>query len=147
MDDLDISATGKFSFTVEPIPPFEMTKDAKTETTDFFDASYLRKKQTISFVWQKVNRARSYIFEIRDSAGKIVLRKILDGNENTNFVLDDLTILSKGEFNWSVKAVRFSDDKKTILVDGAGAQKSFTVDFAINSNGGKRKKKGEFYAE
>ena len=92
-----------------------------------------------------MNRAHDYILEITDSNGKKILSKILNGNGNTAFTMEDLTILSKGDFIWTVRAVRMDEENKQILIDGIPASSKFTIDFSLKENGGKKKDTGKLY--
>ena len=147
MDELDISAVKPSYFTIEPIPPFDMPQNAKTEGGSIFNAEYLRNNHEIDFSWNKVPRAQSYIFELYTEKNKRLVREVLNGNENTKFVLKDLTILDKGNFSWKVRAVRMTDDKKRVLIDGIPAENRFTIDYTLNSTGASRKRNGDFYAQ
>ena len=147
MDELDISAVKPSYFTIEPIPPFDMPQNAKTEGGSIFNAEYLRNNHEIDFSWNKVSRAQCYIFELYTEKNKRLVREVLNGNENTKFVLKDLTILDKGSFIWKVRAVRMTDDKKRVLIDGIPAENRFTIDYTLNSTGASRKRNGDFYAQ
>ncbi len=147
MDDIDMSAEESFTFTVEPIPPFEAPGNAMTEDGDFFNAKYLRKKPYIVFDWNSVNRASDYILEIKNEKDRLVLREIIDGSKNSGLKLENLSRLSKGNFTWTVKAVLMSKDKKQVLIDGESSGGTFTIDYNLNSDGGKRKDTGTLYAE
>lgn len=105
----------------------------------------MRKTPIIDFSWKPVNRAHDYILEVTNPKGTKVLTKILNGNGNTNFTMEDLTILSKGDFTWSVRAVRMDVENKQVLIDGIPATSSFTIDFSLNENGGKKKDTGKLY--
>ena len=147
MDDLDISATKTYSFTVKPIPPFEKPENAHTEGGDLFDAKYLRKSHEIHFAWSPVKRAEAYIIEIFNENGKLLIREIINGNDSTSFTLQDLTKLSKGNFTWQVKAVRMDKKGKKIFIDGKPAGNTFTIDYSIKKDGGSKKYNGELYAQ
>ena len=147
LDGYDISAADSYSFTVEEIPPFPAPEKARTEKTSYFNGSYLRKTPYIVFEWEKVPRAQGYVIEIMDKKNKTVFREIIDDAEATSYKYENLVNLSKGDFTWKVRGVVLTDDKKEILIDGIPAENKFTIDYAINSAGGKRKKKGELYAQ
>ncbi|MBR7078968.1 MAG: hypothetical protein IKI40_00410 [Treponema sp.] len=144
-DDLDITGLKTRRFTVLPIDPFDPPRGLSTGKTNYFDAAYLRKTPIIDFSWKPVNRAHDYILEVTNPKGTKVLTKILNGNGNTNFTMEDLTILSKGDFTWSVRAVRMDVENKQVLIDGIPATSSFTIDFSLNENGGKKKDTGKLY--
>ena len=145
LDDFDISANKNQTFNVKEIPPFDVPVNARTEGGTLFNAAYLKKTPYILFKWQKVARADGYIVEIYRRK-KLVHRHILAGNDNNEYKLNDLLSLSKGDFTWTVKAVRLSEDKKEILIDGKTSDNKFTIDYQIKSSGAKRKNKGDLYA-
>lgn len=147
LDELDISATQKYRFTVEEIPPFNAPSNAYTDGNGLFNADYLRKTPYIVFHWNKVNRASDYILEIRDKRNKVVLSKIIASTEVNSFKLEDLTSLAKGDFTWTIKAVLMDESKKTIFIDGKEAQGQFTIDYTLKQSGGKKKNTGALYAE
>ncbi len=145
-DELDISATQKYSFTVEEIPPFPAPENARTATTSVFNAAYLRQSPYIVFEWKTVPRAQGYILEILRKK-TVMHREIISDANATSFKYTDLSKLAKGDFTWTVKAVQLAEDKKEILIDGIPARNTFTIDYTINAGGGKRQKKGELYAQ
>lgn len=144
-DDLDISSTESFFFTVLPIPPFEAPENARTPAGTLFDARYLKATPFITFSWDKVMRAQNYILRIYGADGAPIFTKVLASNE-TNYKLESISLLSKGDFNWDVRAVRLNKDG-SVFIDGKPANGSFSIDFSIKSNGGKRKNTGELYGQ
>ncbi len=146
MDDIDMSAMEKPTFTIKEIPPFEPPAAANTEGGTYFDAKYLKKKKFIMFSWEKVNRATEYILEIK-KGDEVVVQKILPAKKGCSFKLDNLPELKEGEFTWSLKASRLSKDKKDVLIDGKTAEGRFTIDYSLNSDGGKRKDLGTLYGK
>ena len=145
-DELDISATVPHYFTVKEIPPFEAPEKAATEGT-YFDAPYLRQSKFIDFSWTPVKRAGAYILEITDKKGKLLHREVLEGNDIKNYRFTELSKLSKGKFNWKLRAVNLNEETKEVLVDGKPAEGSFEINFNLNTNGGKRRKNGELYGQ
>ncbi|MBQ2552217.1 MAG: FecR domain-containing protein [Treponema sp.] len=146
LDNLDISSARPAYFTVSEIPPFAQPGDARTEGGNMFDADYLRKTPYIIFKWQPVQRAEDYILEIYKE-DKLVRKEILSGNSTTEFKLEELASLSRGDFKWTVRGVRMTDDKTEILIDGYKSENTFTIDYSLNSTGGKRKNMGDLYAQ
>lgn len=144
-DDLDITGLKTRRFTILPIEPFSPPKGLSTGRTSYFDAAYLRKTPVINFSWNSVKRANDYILEVTNPKGAKVLTKILNGNDNTKFAMEDLTVLSKGEFEWTVRAVRMDAENKQVLIDGIPATSTFTIDFSLKENGGKKKDTGTLY--
>ena len=143
-DEIDISAMKPFTFTVKEIPPFDPPKNARTEGGSVFDAKYLRKTPYIVFSWEKVPKASDYILEIYKKR-KLAHKEVLRGNTSTSFKLENLADLSKGDFDYSVKAVRLNRDGSEILIDGESSKGSFKIDYSLNEKGAKRKKTGDFY--
>lgn len=146
-DELDISATFPHRFTVEEIPPFEAPEKAVTEGGGYFDAAYLRQSPFIDFKWSAVNRAEAYVLEIMDKKGKTLHREVLEGNDITSYQFKELSKLSKGKFNWKLRAVILNENTNEVLIDGKPAEGSFEINFTLNTNGGKRRKNGELYGQ
>ena len=145
-DELDISAGLPHRFTVEELPPFPVPEKAATEGT-YFDAPYLRQSQFIDFSWTPVKRAEAYILEITDKKGKLLHREVLEGNDIKNYRFTELSKLSKGKFNWKLRAVIWNENTNEVVHDGQPAEGSFEINFSLNTNGGKRRKNGELYGQ
>ena len=56
-------------------------------------------------------------------------------------------LLKKGKFEWTVRGVRMSEDKKIVLIDGIPARGTFTVDFELRNGKANKKQNGDFYAD
>lgn len=147
IDNLDISSVNSRTFTVKELPPFDMPKKAYTEGTDIFDAARIRKSPQIVFKWDKVNRAYDYILEIYDRKSKCIVKQVIPGSDSTSFEFKDLMLLKKGKFEWTVRGVRMSEDKKIVLIDGIPARGTFTVDFELRNGKANKKQNGDFYAD
>lgn len=139
-DGLDISAESPFRFTVTPVEPFESPANARTDETHF-DGDTLRKKHSITFSWSAVEPAKDYILSIKDSENREVFANTV---QNTNFTLEDLTMLSKDTFIWSVRAVAFNQQRTEIIRDGKPSQGKFTISFTV-TDGVRRKDTGDLY--
>ncbi|WP_027729347.1 FecR domain-containing protein [Treponema sp. C6A8] len=146
-DELDISAAAPHYFTVEEIPPFAAPTKAETAGGTYFDAAYLRQSPFIDFNWSAVQRAQAYVLEITDKKGHLLAKEVLEGNSTTTCRYTDLAKLSKGKFNWKLRAVIMNEETNEVLIDGAPASGSFEIDFTMNKNGGKRRKNGELYGQ
>ena len=146
-DELDISATVPHYFTVKEIPPFEAPERAATAGGTYFDAVYLRQSPFIDFEWSSVKRAQAYILDITNKKGQVLSRQIIEGNSSNSFHFTELGKLSKGKFNWKLRAVILNEETKEVLIDGKAAEGSFEIDFSMNKNGGKRRRNGELYGQ
>ena len=146
-DELDISATVPHYFTVKELPPFEAPERAATAGGTYFDAVYLRQSPFIDFEWSSVKRAQAYILDITNKKGQVLSRQIIEGNSSNSFHFTELGKLSKGKFNWKLRAVILNEETKEVLVDGQPAEGSFEINFNLNTNGGKRRKNGELYGQ
>ncbi len=146
-DELDISATVPHYFTVKEIPPFEAPERAATAGGTYFDAVYLRQSRFIDFEWSSVKKAQAYILDITNKKGQVLSRQIIEGNSSNSFRFTDLEKLSKGKFNWKLRAVVLNENTNEVLHDGQPAEGSFEINFNLNTNGGKRRKNGELYGQ
>ena len=150
-DELDVSAVRPSYFTVKEIEPLAAPASAMTEDGSFFDAKYLRQKPYISFkwtgekVWTPENSEQIYILEISDRKNKKLYSARIRGAEADSFKFEELSLLSKGEFNWKIKSVIISKESDEVLRDGYSAEGKFKIDFTLNTSGGKRKSKGQMY--
>ncbi len=127
MDGIDVSSTDekyKGRFTVLPVPPLEDPEGLRT-SPEAFNREYLKKKKNkraIDFKWKPVKTANDYKFSIRDIDGKVVFEEFL--GDKTDYTLDFAnmddklkTALSRGQFNWYIKALRRVDSNKDGVVD------------------------------
>jgi hypothetical protein len=90
---------------------------------------YLRKSRNISFRWEDVPWANSYIFSIRDASGRQILSAGPSAETSYNL---DLRTMSGGSFVWQVEALRRNGD--AIEQRGIPAANRFTVDFPLPGN-------------
>lgn len=156
LDGYDISSTDVYRFEVLPIDPFDAPGNPHTVGGNKFNADYIRAcirengKAYINFEWNSVNRATDYIIEVYDSNNakkrNLLLRVPVYGNSNTSYKYEQLEKLGKGKFYWTVKAVRFNDEKTEIFIDGnPSSVQSFEIDYTTKTSGGKKKNSGGIY--
>ncbi len=124
-DDLDVSAVKDFEFTVLPVTPLPAAVLQTPADRTVYNAEYIRQSRKIEFTWTAVKNASDYIFRIADSAGNGLLEHRI--NAGTAYTLEDLAVLDRGTFTWSVEAERRMQDD-TILQEGIPVQAKFTVD-------------------
>ncbi|MDR2257602.1 MAG: hypothetical protein LBE14_00480 [Treponema sp.] len=92
----------------------------------------LRRRRRISFGWDEVPGANSYIFTIvRESGGEqqLVLRTEIP---HPPFTLEDFSLLDRGTFTWQVEGIRRRGD--VIQQRGESGKARFIVDFPEPKN-------------
>jgi hypothetical protein len=87
-----------------------------------FDADRLRGITGISFSWAAVDGAEAYSVALFSADGKTLLS---GRTEEPSWFLPDLSILSKGQFRWQVRALRQGPAGEE---RGPGSDSLFTVD-------------------
>jgi len=104
LDDYDITSkvTGRFS--VGSIPKLAAPKMVEPATSKVFDVNYFVNSKEIKFAWNKVSGADHYLLTVRDKKDNSVLVQESFGANTTEYVLNDLTKLRKGNFQWTVEA-------------------------------------------
>lgn len=108
---LDISSEERI-FEVTEIPKLQAPILILPKNKTVFDAEYLRAHDGINFQWTKVEGATRYIFTIEKKVSnkyQTILSKKFDSLTREYFI-KDFSILSNGDFKWSVKAQRMSLD-------------------------------------
>ena len=139
-DGLDVSATEPFNFTITPIPPFTAPGNPRTEGGTNFNADYFRKTPYIVFRWASVRKAQDYVIDIyKRNARRPVLTLYARGNTTTSYKLDDYALLkklTKGNYEWTVRAVNLNEAGDDILRDGEPARASFTIDYVVSAGSG-----------
>lgn len=91
-----------------------------------FGPAELRGLKAIGFSWEGVREAVRYVFSLYPSgeADRPVRRVVIPG---TSYLLDDLTILDRGDFRWSVEAQGIDTEGKLIP-----AVRAAVADFRID---------------
>jgi hypothetical protein len=91
-----------------------------------FGPAELRGMKAIGFSWEAVPEATRYVFSLypQEESGRPIRRETLTG---TTYLLDDLTVLDRGVFRWSVTAEGFDGEGKAIPAVGA-AEADFRIE-------------------
>ncbi|MBQ9630222.1 MAG: hypothetical protein IJR49_01380, partial [Treponema sp.] len=109
----------------EPLPLFASPLNLQTDEK-VYNADSLRQKPSITFSWNAVSGANAYVLSIRNAQGGQVFTRTTSA---TSYELKDLTVLSKGKFTWTVKAV--TRRAGSITRNGREARSDFSVDFTL----------------
>ena len=125
----DVSAKERFHFVVDPIPPLPAAELILPAPNAVIGPAELRAKHSIFFAWKPVPGANRYAFAIYPQ-GKEVPLFSRDALRSPGCELDDLSILDKGRFTWSVEA-RSYDGKDELEQPGIAARSSFTIDLPV----------------
>lgn len=122
-DNLDISAENPQVFYVTKIPPLNDITETTPENDAIFDVNYLRNNQKIDFSWNKIPSAEKYQFTIRDKNNKIIVDIL---TQDTKFTLDDIGVLDRGNFTWTIQAQNFFD--KVLFQSSKTVSSDFIID-------------------
>ncbi|MDC7221787.1 MAG: FecR domain-containing protein [Spirochaetales bacterium] len=98
----DISAKGYGYFTVASIPLLPVPRVISPEDNYVIDTERLRTSRSLLFDWEPVEGATHYELEIlsKESGKTLVSSGLI---KQTQFELEDLALLDKGEFEWTLR--------------------------------------------
>ncbi len=123
----DISSQEALRFTVLPIPPLPRARLDLPADGAVVDADWLRTRRTISFEWGAVPFANEYILGLyRNSSASSPLARF-ELKAITNWTLEDLSILDRGDFVWTLEA-RSRDRNGEIEQYGLVAERRFSIE-------------------
>ena len=125
VDAVDMLAEGEYRWTVEALSHYhgEILQHGKTKDTTFtvrlsaldepvkeypasglmFGSELFKADEGLRFVWQPVNFADEYVFRLYNYDGELVEEQ---STPETEYILRNLEVLSKGKYSWSVEARR-----------------------------------------
>ncbi len=125
LDEFDISSRGAESFSVSAIPLLPAPALTGPANSAEFGPEQLRSSRTIRFSWTAVAGASRYTLKIfrSGSSDPVWMRDDLEGTE---CVLEDLTVLARGDFIWEVSAQSYWTDG-VLEQEGRESRQSFRV--------------------
>ncbi|MBN1616243.1 MAG: FecR domain-containing protein [Spirochaetales bacterium] len=125
-EGLDIAPVTPVSFMVTPVPPLPAATLVTPAKDAVFGPAELRGMKSLEFTWLPVSGATEYQFRLYQGLSK---KPLLERSEltGTSVVLDDLTVLDRGNLFWEVRALRKNSGGKTER-DGLVARQRFTID-------------------
>jgi hypothetical protein len=103
------------------LPPLTMATGRDPADTTVFNGEYFRSNTSIPFKWNTVNTADGYVFTLYRQDENQRTQVLTQRTSSTSFVFTDLSILARGNFVWSVEALRGD----TL---GPAGENRFTVD-------------------
>ncbi|MDR1445660.1 MAG: hypothetical protein LBI90_02060 [Treponema sp.] len=121
----DISAAGPVRFRVLPVPILPAPGNLRPPEGFALGPAELRNSRIISFGWDAVQGANAYIFTLYLEADGEKRRIFETDTVGTEYVLEDLSLLSAGKFVWQVSAVNRGDDLEQT---GKAGESHFTVE-------------------
>ncbi len=124
--DFDISARERYSFTIEPVPALPPVRLLTPEQGFVFGPEELRRRRAIPLGWEGAAGATHYRLTLRkkDDA-EPVLR--IDRWSRTEFLLEELSRLDRGEFVWEVEALSY-DDEGELEQEGTPVRSAFLIE-------------------
>lgn len=123
-DGFDLSPLTPYTMTITPVPPLESATKLIPENRTKFGVDYFKTTKSIKFSWARVKDATHYIVRIHSKDGKLLFEKRVS---ETNTEFTDIKQLSRGNFTWSVEAIRCISDG-TILQESKPAKNTFIID-------------------
>lgn len=132
-ENLNISAVSYNRFVVTPIPPFNPPTGVKTDKP-VYTGSDLLAKPSIDFSWNRVADANAYRFTLYDQNKRVLVSQI---SKTPTYSLNDLKLLSKGEFTFTIKAMALDTNGIDIIRDGKEMSGKFSIDFTTTKTQGK----------
>ena len=131
-DERGVSPGDPFWINVLPIPILPPPQLVQPENQAIIGIAQLTRDRNISFDWEEVEGANSYIFSIfRDDDPPVLLFTSTPLSESA-YVFDSLSILNAGDYLWQAEAVYVNNG--TIEQRGKIEQNSFTIE--IQRSGG-----------
>jgi hypothetical protein len=136
----DVSAEKRASFAVEPPPPLPAPEPSAPAPGTIIGPAELREKRSILLSWSQVAGATHYRLSVF-SQGKKEPILVKDELRETEYLIEDLTVLDRGDTTWKVEAIA-RDAAGEIEQGGIEGKSSFTIDLpavkkAKPSGGGK----------
>jgi len=125
LSGLDVSALRTGRFTVLPIPRLPAPVQVYPGSGSSFGPAELRRLPTIRFLWEAVPGATSYLFTL--SQGSQAVPLIQSRCAGSFYVLNDISILDRGEYQWTAEAQAF-DKNGELEQDGMRAESRFRIE-------------------
>ncbi len=101
---VDVSAQRPYRIIVSPIEALAPPRIISPSENVIFDVEYFTKNNSIEFSWAAVENADEYTFTLYNATNDILVNRVLQ-NE-TSFYFEDLAILDRGSFTWTIEATR-----------------------------------------
>jgi hypothetical protein len=126
-DGLNIGAPTPSSFQVLPISRLPAARLRRPENGYRLGPAQLRESQSITFAWDAVPGANTYILALyREEGGSRRLIRRWEPSARTSQTLDDLSLLENGSFIWQVEAINRAADG-TIEQQGTPGENRFSL--------------------
>jgi hypothetical protein len=105
-EGFDISPTAPGHFRVLPIPPLPAPENRRPPEGFVLGPEELRNSRTLTFSWDRLPGANGYVFTLYSAVNNQRRRVIeIDTGAAAEYTLEDLRLLSAGEFVWQVRGV------------------------------------------
>jgi hypothetical protein len=121
----DISAKDTYGFKVETIPPLPGAELLSPSHDFVFGPAELRAQRSIVLAWKPVEGATHYslvVYASDKDAPIIKLEKLIA----TSYSIGDLSLLDKGDYNWSVQAFAY-DSSDELEQTGLDSRSTFSI--------------------
>lgn len=126
-DGTDISSEER-SFEILPPAKLNAPVLVSPKQKSVLDTEYFKRNGGISFEWQKVAGATSYSLKIQKNDGSKLVPVVSQAftQETLSYKLKDMSLLSNGDFEWTVVAEKKADDGY-LIQSGNIAKGNFSV--------------------
>jgi hypothetical protein len=121
----DISSKETYSFNVEAIPPLPGAEILSPPRGFEYGPSELRAKRAIVLSWKPVAGATHYGLAVYASGKEPPVIKV-EKLDATSYAIEDISILDKGDFDWSVEAFAF-DRSGEVEQSGLDSRSRFSI--------------------
>ncbi len=100
----DITAKQPMQIIVKPIENLPSVEAKSPKKDAIFDIAYFSSHNYIDFSWEPLEGAEEYVFTLKDSQERIVIKENI--GKETTIRFTDLEALDRGTFIWSIEASR-----------------------------------------
>jgi hypothetical protein len=121
----DISAKNTYGFQVEAVPPLPRAELLSPSRDFTFGPSELRARRSIVLSWKPVEGATHYSLFVSASERETPVIKV-EKLIATSYSIDDLSVLDKGEYRWSVEALAY-DGADELEQAGLDSRSTFSI--------------------
>ena len=127
VEEYDISARTKGQFTINPIPPLPAPELITPADKSVYGPEQLRVSREILFSWEPVEGATHYSLAVFRKGNKKEPLMTAGPMTGTSYLLEDLSVLDKGNFIWVVSA-EYRTEEGIVEQPGKGAENRFSVE-------------------
>jgi len=122
-----------FWFNVYPVPLLPSPRASQPLDSSVIDLAQLTRDRNITFLWDKVDGANTYIFSFYRNEKTPVLLLASSPQEDASYTFNDLSKLSDGDYFWQAEAV-YTNEIGVIDQRGLIVRHPFTIQIQHSSD-------------